>query len=157
MTLYVNESDWKTEEIAFPGDKSNDDCFINSTRELFMIKEGSTAKYNIREVQYVTTIHLDIVKKSSWWQIMVHFVQFMIQCSNNLWSVIFALSLFLVLCCCCICCCGCCVYVCRKLFPNRIHHCDSRNHNRRSPQAQQEPSAYHSTSSPTTLARARFW
>ena len=71
LTLYMNETNWKTEEVTFPGDKNSDHSFINSTRNFFMIiKDRSCVEYEIkREYDITATVFdLDIVRKSSWWE-----------------------------------------------------------------------------------------
>ena len=40
VTPYVNNTDWKTDEIISPSDKSKNDCFINPTRNFSVIKQG---------------------------------------------------------------------------------------------------------------------
>ena len=105
VTLYVNETGGKTDEISFPSYKHSNDCFIYSTKDLFMIKDGSSVEYGIRMVQNITAtvFHLDIVKKSSWWDFVLQIVDFMVRCSVYLWYAIVTLSTLLVLWCFCLC------------------------------------------------------
>jgi hypothetical protein len=94
LTLYVNETNWEIEEIIFPSDKSRDDCFTNSTRDFFVIKDGSCVEYGIKSGHNITAtaFRLDIVRKPSWWDFSLHLIDFMIHGSVYLWYVIVTLS-----------------------------------------------------------------
>ena len=107
LTLYMNETNWKTEEVTFPSDKSSDDSFINSltTRNFFIIKDGSCVEYEIKKGNNITatSFHLDIIKRSSWWEFTLQVVGLFIHFSVYLWYAIVTLSTLLVLWCFCIC------------------------------------------------------
>jgi stress response protein SCP2 len=131
LILYVNESNWKTEEITFPGPSHNssNDCFTNSTKNLFMIKDGSCVEYEIKRGFNIaaTVFHLDIVRKSSWWEFALQVKDFMIHLPVYLWYVILViiiiillllLSLLVLLCFC---------LSCRKVCASEGYHCRQSN------------------------------
>ena len=64
LTLYMNETNWKTEEVNFPSDKSSDHSFMNSTRNFFMIKDGLCVEYEIKKGYDITAtvFYLDIIE-----------------------------------------------------------------------------------------------
>ena len=96
LTLYMNGTTWKTEEVTFPSDKNSDHSFINSTKNFFMINDGSCVEYEIKRRHNInaTVFHLDIIRKSSWWEFALQVIDFMIQCSVYLWYVMVTLSPF---------------------------------------------------------------
>ena len=89
LTLYMNETNWKTEEITFPSDKYSDHSFINSTRNFFVIKDRSCVEYEIkREYDITATIFdLDIVRKFSWWEITLQIIDYIVKCLMYLFWV----------------------------------------------------------------------
>ena len=110
LTLYMNETNWKTEEVTFPSDKSSDHSFI------IVIKDKSCVEYEIKRGYdiTVTVFHLDIVRKFSWWEITLQIINyitdFVMDCLVNLWYLIVTFSSLLVLLCVFLC-----LYLCARL------------------------------------------
>ena len=96
VTFHVNETiiGNRQTEITFPSNNNSSDSFTDSTRNFFMIKNGSCAEYEIKRGHNITAtvFYLDVRNSSlTWWGFIVRIVQV---------TIIILVSLpFVMLCC----------------------------------------------------------